>query len=117
MKLCAKLAERLDILDMKQTELSAKTGIPPTTLNGYIKGRREPDLDTIAKLAVALETTVVYLIDGDMSELKKNTPKQGRNGNWSEKKRKAIELVENGTDEDAAFIAELYERYIKGGEK
>ena len=47
---------------MKQKELAAKLGIAANTLSQYETGNREPDLETIKRIAFILEVTVDELI-------------------------------------------------------
>ena len=48
---------------IKQKELAAKLGIAANTLSQYETGNREPDLETIKRIALALEVTVDELLD------------------------------------------------------
>lgn len=48
---------------IKQKELAAKLGIAANTLSQYETGNREPDLETIKKIALVLEVTVDELLD------------------------------------------------------
>jgi len=62
MSIGKRLKNRLDSLGLKQNELAKKLNISPTTLNGYFTDYREPDINTLKRLANALETTFEYLI-------------------------------------------------------
>ena len=46
-----------------QKELAKKLNIAPTTLNGYISNKREPDLETVRKIAISLGVSTDYLLD------------------------------------------------------
>ncbi len=48
---------------MTQKELAKKLNIAPTTLNGYISNKRQPDLDTVRSIALSLGVTTDYLLD------------------------------------------------------
>ena len=48
-----------------QKELAKKLNIAPTTLNGYISNKRQPDLETVKKIAISLGVTTDYLLDCD----------------------------------------------------
>ena len=52
----------LDEQKVTQKDLAKKLNIAPTTLNGYISNKREPDLETLKKIAQALGVTVGYLL-------------------------------------------------------
>jgi len=62
MKLYERLQKTAGELGIKQIDLCKKLGIPKTTINGYFKGTREPDIETLKLLAQALNTTVGYLM-------------------------------------------------------
>ena len=84
MSIGVRLQNRAHDLGMKQNEIAKALGIPPTTLSGYFKDYREPDVDTLIRLAKALDTTVEYLI-GERStpmpvaieQKKEPTPRDG----------------------------------------
>ena len=61
----------LDEQKVTQKDLAKKLNIAPTTLNGYISNKREPDLETLKKIAKALGVTVDYLlgVEGGMIDL------------------------------------------------
>lgn len=61
----------LDEQKVTQKDLARKLNIAPTTLNGYISNKREPDLETLKKIAQALGVTVDYLlgVEGGMIDL------------------------------------------------
>ncbi|MBQ7669578.1 MAG: helix-turn-helix transcriptional regulator [Clostridia bacterium] len=46
-----------------QKDLAKKLNIAPTTLNGYISDKREPDLETLKKIALSLGVTTDYLLE------------------------------------------------------
>lgn len=48
---------------MTQAELSKKTGIPITTLSGYIRKKSTPNAETLEKLASALNVKISDIID------------------------------------------------------
>ena len=58
-----RLKERIDTLGIKQNELANNLLISVSTLNGYFTDYREPDIETIKRLAEALATTVGYLTE------------------------------------------------------
>ena len=58
-KLKKVLAER----KITQKELAKELNIAPTTLNGYISNKREPDLETVKKLARILNVTTDHLLE------------------------------------------------------
>ena len=62
MDIGAKIQDILDDTDMTQKTLAQKLGIPLTTLNGYMKGRREFPLDILRDIADALNVTTDFLL-------------------------------------------------------
>jgi transcriptional regulator with XRE-family HTH domain len=59
---------------MTQAELAAKVGVSAVTITRYEKGVREPNMDTLSKIAKILECTlddmlgVRTIVDGDVSD-------------------------------------------------
>lgn len=60
------VAKRLSSLreeaDLKQKEVSQKTGINVTTLSGYELGRNEPNVETLVRLADLYDVSLDYLL-------------------------------------------------------
>ena len=50
---------------LTQAELASKVGVLNTTICNYESGFREPNLETLKKLAAALECTVDELLEDD----------------------------------------------------
>lgn len=57
-----RIRERREARGWTQVRLAQETGIPRATLANYESGRREPDLETIQRLAQALGTSMSYLV-------------------------------------------------------
>lgn len=53
----------LDKNNMSQRELAIKLQIAPTTLNGYIKNKHEPDCTTLKNIAEIFGVSIDYLLD------------------------------------------------------
>lgn len=62
MDLGNRIQNLLDEKDVTQRQLAADLHLNPNTVNGYIKNRRFPDCETIARIAAYLDTTVDYLL-------------------------------------------------------
>ena len=64
----ATLGERLkDLLEKKnirQTELAERVGCTNAAISHYIKGDRIPRASVLSKIAITLDTTSDYLMDG-----------------------------------------------------
>lgn len=62
------LGERLknlrDNMELEQKEVADKIGVKNNTLSQYENGKREPDYDTLQKLASLYNVTIDYLITG-----------------------------------------------------
>ena len=58
-----KLLGLLEEKEISQKEFAAKLNIAPTTLNGYIKNKRQPDFELIKKIAALLNGSIDFLFD------------------------------------------------------
>ncbi len=50
------LEDLLRIKNITQKALADKLGITPSSVNQWVKGKREPDYDTLLKICVILDT-------------------------------------------------------------
>ncbi|MBR6916703.1 MAG: helix-turn-helix transcriptional regulator [Clostridia bacterium] len=61
------LGDRLKVVlrenNITQKGLAIKLNIAPTTLNGYISNKRQPDLETVKRIAETLGVTTDYLLE------------------------------------------------------
>lgn len=64
-----KLSELLEEQRISQKQFAKTLNIAPTTLNGYIKDKRQPDFETIKKISSALNVSVDFLLGGGSFEL------------------------------------------------
>lgn len=60
-----KIAELRKACDMSQKELANKLSISPSTVGMYEQGRREPDLETVKKIASLFGVTTDYLLGAE----------------------------------------------------
>ncbi|MBQ7782759.1 MAG: helix-turn-helix transcriptional regulator [Oscillospiraceae bacterium] len=58
-----RLADVLLKKSIAQKDFAATLNIAPSTLNGYIKGNREPDFDLLKRISFALGISVDYLLE------------------------------------------------------
>ncbi len=58
-----KLSLILDEKELSQKEFAAMLNIAPTTINGYIKNKRQPDLELLRQMAFILGCTTDCLLD------------------------------------------------------
>lgn len=61
MDIGARLLHLLDECGITQKELAETLNISASTVNGYIKNRRQPDAKTIIRLASYFNTTIDYI--------------------------------------------------------
>lgn len=61
-----RIAEALNIRNMKQVELAEKTGISKGTINNWLKQRYQPKQKSLYKLARALEVSEMWLAGYDV---------------------------------------------------
>lgn len=60
-----KLLSLLEEKEISQKEFAVKLNIAPTTLNGYIKNKRQPDFELVKTIAGALDVSIDFLFDYD----------------------------------------------------
>ncbi|MCM1055757.1 MAG: helix-turn-helix domain-containing protein [Bacteroides sp.] len=58
-----KLYELLEDRDISQKEFAKTLNIAPTTLNGYIKNKRQPDFELVKRISAALNVSADFLLD------------------------------------------------------
>lgn len=58
----------LEDRDITQKEFAATLKIAPTTLNGYINDKREPDFTLLKEIALVLGVSTDFLLDHDRGE-------------------------------------------------
>ncbi len=59
-----RMRELLDSKQMSQKTLAEKTGCTEAAISLYIKGERIPRSSVLSKIAIALDTTSDYLMEG-----------------------------------------------------
>jgi len=63
MRIGVMILNLLESRQMSQKEFADRLKLPVTTLNGYIKGRHNPDYTTLIKIASILEVSTDYLLN------------------------------------------------------
>lgn len=58
-----KLSSILESREISQKEFAYTLNIAPSTLNGYIKNRRQPDFETLKNMALVLNVSIDFLLD------------------------------------------------------
>lgn len=74
-----RLAELLEEKEISQKDFAAALNIAPTTLNGYIKNKRQPDFELVKRISAD------YLLDCRTDNALRLSPK----------KRKLVENIRN----------------------
>lgn len=85
-----KLEKILNKKLMTQKELANKLNVPASTLNGYIKGYREPNIQFIKKVVAALNVSADELLDTELKLKKKERKLIQAFRKLSKKQRKKI---------------------------
>ncbi len=67
-----RLLQILDEKEISQRDFARALNVAPTTLNGYIKNKRQPDLALVKQIAFSLKVSVDYLLDYDNSSTSLN---------------------------------------------
>lgn len=62
-----KLSELLEERHITQKEFAKTLNIAPTTLNGYIKDKRQPDFELVKRIASTLRVSTDFLLGSDGS--------------------------------------------------
>ena len=62
MSIGEQIKELLHERNITQKQLAKDLHIPPTTLNGYVRDFREPDVETLKIIATYFDVTVDYLL-------------------------------------------------------
>ena len=75
--LAQRLAEGLEIRNMKQIELSEKTGISRGAISSYLTGRWEPKQNNIYLIAKALNVNEAWLMGYDVPYQKSTSSQEG----------------------------------------
>ncbi|MGN1457987.1 MAG: helix-turn-helix domain-containing protein [Acutalibacteraceae bacterium] len=63
MKLGNKLKALIEEKNITQKDLAATLNIAPSTISSYVQNMREPDFDTLKKIAIYFDVSVDYLLD------------------------------------------------------
>lgn len=83
-------------------ELGAKMGVAENTMSQYELGRRQPDQETIVKLAHYFGVTVDYLLGGDPPE----------NPSVSQQEYQLIELFREMTPDERGMVETIVQSIL-----
>lgn len=90
-----KLSELLEGRGITQKEFALTLNIAPTTLNGYIKNKRQPDFELVKRISSVLEVSTDFLLDN------------GSNFNITSKEISLIYKLRTLSEEQQQLIYEL----------
>lgn len=65
-----RLLEVLEEKEISQKEFAAMLNISPSTLNGYIKNKRQPDFELVRNISFILDVSADFLLDSRSSGIK-----------------------------------------------
>ena len=105
----------LDNSRMKQADLSRETGIDRGALSHYLKGRYEPKLDAISKLAKSLNVSEMWLwgYDVPMERHSEQKEKPIANDGLSENKRALMEFVQGIPEERVEKVLRVLQALLE----
>lgn len=70
-KSCRKIAKLRERRGLTQDELAARLGISRAALSHYETGRRQPDYDTLKKIACFFNVSIDYLLDQEQQDIRR----------------------------------------------
>lgn len=103
-----------------QEQLAHKLNVSPSTIGMWEQGRRQPDNETIKKLANLFGVSTDYLLDNDIDQDDKNKDLlQAIANDLSNPLNKAIysKTSELKSDKDRQIVLSIIEGFIKGIEE
>ncbi|WP_288936052.1 helix-turn-helix domain-containing protein [uncultured Acidaminococcus sp.] len=59
------LIQAMALKKFNQNQLAKRSGVSRNTINGMLKGKKTTNIDTLGKIATALEISPLELIDAD----------------------------------------------------
>ena len=109
MKLGDRLKKLIDENDISQKKIANDLNLAVSTLNGYVKNHREPDYETLKRIATYFDVTTDYLLNTNSYKLHDKE----LNVNQIE----LLQLFDLLTPEQQEFIIEQEKIYIKHNKK
>lgn len=101
-----RLLNLLDEKDITQKDFAAMLNIAPSTLNGYIKNKRQPDFELVKSIVFILDTSADYLLDC-----------RGNNGKLTVREMSLIGKMRILSEEQQELIYDLVNITAKKNEK
>ena len=99
-----------------QKAFANSCNIATSTYNQYETGKRQPDLETLKKLAEKLQVTVDYLLGGE-EEKKPVHVDELEQGRISPEKKILLSAFDRASDDDRRVLWTLLDKYMTPNEK
>ena len=100
-----RIKEAMGIANKTQADLVKETGLNKSTISRYLSGVCEPKQKAVAKLALSLNVSEMWLWGYDVP-MEKKKPLQGNSG-LSESKKQLLALAEQCSEEDAEKLLQM----------
>lgn len=101
-----RIKEAMSKANKTQADLVKETGLNKSTISRYLSGFCEPKQNAVAKLALSLNVSEMWLWGYDVPIQKKKTAAENGNG-LSKSKQQLLALVEQCTEEDAEKLLQM----------
>ena len=88
-----RIRECRELMRLSKTQLAEKTGLTVSAISQFESGERDPNLDSLNKLADALEVSVDYLIGREDEKLSDNNVKAMFRGMQSMDTKAKMEML------------------------
>ncbi|MGN1212934.1 MAG: helix-turn-helix domain-containing protein [Christensenellales bacterium] len=92
-----RLKETRELNSISQKQLCLDLSIPTTTYNGYEKGRSQPDIDTLCKLADYFNVSLDYLCEHETKHVIDTS-------NWSDTKKGVAEILNQLSEQNSLVL-------------
>ena len=100
-----RIKEAMGIANKTQADLVKETGLNKSTISRYLSGVCEPKQKAVAKLALSLNVSEMWLWGYDVP-MEKKKPLQGNSG-LSKSKKQLLALAEQCSEEDAEKLLQM----------
>lgn len=101
-----RIKEAMSISNKTQADLVKETGLNKSTISRYLSGVCEPKQNAVAKLALSLNVSEMWLWGYDVP-MEKKKPMQGNGNGLSKAKQQLLALAEQCTEEDAEKLLQM----------
>ena len=102
-----RLRELIEENQITQKRLASDLGFPPQTLNNYVRGEREPDIETIARLCDYFACTADYFLCRSLT----------RSASISDEEARILQAYKSATPRDRALVDQILAAYMEDAKK